>query len=219
MTTITTTKTLKTILFLGSTRNAAPPWGGPKRLGDRVLKYIQGQITEFNKERSDVNFEVEVWDPVEMECFKTVMGNPTYFNKPDNVSDQLKECTEKIANADCYLIVTPEYNHSIPHGLTNMMNQFGGSKYSWKPSGCVCYSGTPLGGSRVGQALRPYLSELGCLSVSKQLILQSAGKMFNEDGTFVDGENEFVTKQTNGFLNQLAWWAEACKEQRKKGTP
>ena len=40
--------------------------------------------------------------------------------------------------------------------------------------------------------------------------------MFNEDGTFVDGENEFVTKQTNGFLNQLAWWAEACKEQRKK---
>ena len=44
MTTITTTKTLKTILFLGSTRNAAPPWGGPKRLGDRVLKYIQGII-------------------------------------------------------------------------------------------------------------------------------------------------------------------------------
>jgi NAD(P)H-dependent FMN reductase len=100
-----------------------------------------------------------------------------------------------------------------------MMNQFGGSKYSWKPSGCVCYSATPIGGGRVGQALRPYLAELGCLSVSKQLVLQSANKIFNEDGTFADGENGFITKQTEGFLNQVAWWAEACQEQRKKGTP
>ena len=107
-----TTKTLKTILFLGSTRNASPPWGGPKRLGDRVLAYIQREVEVFNKERTDVNFEVEVCDPVKMECFKSVMGNPTYFNKADDVSDQLKECTEKVANADCYLIITPEYNHS-----------------------------------------------------------------------------------------------------------
>ena len=214
-----TTKKLKTILFLGSTRNASPPWGGPKRLGDRVLKYLMAKVDEFNNDRNDVNFEIEVWDPVEMDCFKTVMGNPTYFNKPDDVSEELKKCTEKVAAADCYLIVTPEYNHSIPHGLTNMMNQFGGSKYSWKPSGCVCYSGTPIGGSRVGQALRPYLSELGCLPVSKQLVIQSAGNVFNEDGTFTNGENEFMTKQTKSFLAQLAWWAEACQEQRKKGTP
>ena len=214
-----TTKKLKTILFLGSTRNASPPWGGAKRLGDRVLKYIKAKVDEFNSDRNDVNFDIEVWDPVEMDCFKTVMGNPTYFNKPDDVSEDLKTCIEKVAAADCYLVVTPEYNHSIPHGLTNMMNQFGGSKYAWKPSGCVCYSGTPIGGSRVAQALRPYLSELGCLPISKQLVIQSAGNVFNEDGTFTNGENEFMTKQTKSFLAQLAWWAEACQEQRKKGTP
>ena len=214
-----TTKKLKTILFLGSTRNASPPWGGAKRLGDRVLKYIKAKVDEFNSDRNDVNFEIEVWDPVEMDCFKTVMGNPTYFNKPEDVSEDLKKCIEKVAAADCYLVVTPEYNHSIPHGLTNMMNQFGGSKYAWKPSGCVCYSGTPIGGSRVGQALRPYLSELGCLPISKQLVIQSAGQVFNEDGTFTNGENEFMTKQTKSFFAQLAWWAEACQEQRKKGTP
>ena len=109
------------------------------------------------------------------DCFKTVMGNPTYFNKSDDVSEDLKKCTEKVA-ADCYLIVTPEYNHSIPHGLTNMMNQFGGSKYAWKPSGCGMLLWYSHRGSRVGQALRPYLSELGCLPVSKQLVIQSAGK-------------------------------------------
>ena len=89
-----TTKKLKTILFLGSTRNASPPWGGAKRLGDRVLKYIKAEVDEFNNDRNDVNFEIEVWDPVEMDCFKTVMGNPTYFNKPDDVSEDLKNALE-----------------------------------------------------------------------------------------------------------------------------
>jgi NAD(P)H-dependent FMN reductase len=57
--------------------------------------------------------------------------------------------------ADCYLVVTPEYNHSIPSPLVNMMNIFGSSKYANKVSGTVCYSSTPIGGPRVAYALLP----------------------------------------------------------------
>ena len=214
-----TTPSFKTILFMGSTRNAPAPWGGPKRLGDRALKFVMDRIETHNAGANNIPFDVEVFDPVAMECFHPVLGNPTYFQKPGDVSDALKACSEKIAAADCYLVVTPEYNHSIPHGLTNMMNQFGGSKYGYKPSGCVCYSGGPLGGSRVAQALRPYLSELGCLPVSKQLVIPSAGDVLNEDGT-IQGENARLEKQVTSFLAQVAWWSEATQRMRAmKGTP
>ena len=160
-----------------------------------------------------------MFDPLEMDCFKTVMGNPTYFKKPDEISSQLKNCVEKVAAADAFIVLTPEYNHTIPHGLTNMMNQFGGSKYAYKPSGCVCYSGTPIGGPRVASALRPFLSELGCLPVSKQLIIPAAGNVLCEDGSLA-AENDMLKKQTSSFLAQLAWWAEAAKNQREcSGTP
>ena len=46
-----------------------------------------------------------------------------------------------------------------------MMNQVGCSKYANKVSGSICYSGFPsaAGGARCAVALRPFLSELGCL--------------------------------------------------------
>ena len=106
-----------------------------------LSQLVMDRIETHNAGANNIPFDVEVFDPVAMECFHPVLGNPTYFQKPGDVSDALKACSEKIAAADCYLVVTPEYNHSIPHGLTNMMNQFGGSKYGYKPSGCVCYSG------------------------------------------------------------------------------
>lgn len=51
------TKTFKCILFVGSARNAAPPWGGPTRLGDRVLKFVQGRIEAWNADVGNCNFE------------------------------------------------------------------------------------------------------------------------------------------------------------------
>ena len=48
-----------------------------------------------------------------MDCFKTVMGNPTYFNKPDDVSEDLKKCIE---SGGCRLL--PCCNASITTQFT-----------------------------------------------------------------------------------------------------
>jgi len=42
--------------------------------------------------------------------------------------------------ADAFVLVSAEYNHSIPPGLSNMLDHFGGSVYAFKPSGLVTYS-------------------------------------------------------------------------------
>ena len=39
--------------------------------------------------------------------------------------------------ADCFIIVTPEYNHSIPPALSSLMGHFGSSCYGFKPSGTL----------------------------------------------------------------------------------
>merc|ERR1719327_1139122 len=108
------------------------------------------------------------------------------------------------------------------------MNQFGCSKYSYKASGCVCYSMTETGGPRVAAALRPYLSELGCLPVSKQVIYPNAYSLFDQQGKPREGNThgmrpstieKAVTGQMDGLLGQLVWWASPCRAQRATGLP
>lgn len=65
---------LKTIVFLGSARDASPPWGGDKRLGDRVLLFLQEQVAAFNEAGASggPTLEIEVFDPLEIKSFQSV---------------------------------------------------------------------------------------------------------------------------------------------------
>jgi NAD(P)H-dependent FMN reductase len=110
------------------------------------------------------------------------------------------------------------YNHTIPPALTAMMNMVGCSKYANKVSGCVCYSGfpSPAGGARCAVALRPFLSELGCLPVSKQVIVPNAPAQLDAEGTPQGEHAESLVKMMDGMLEQVRWWAEAARAQRAK---
>ena len=124
----------KVVLFMGSARDAPPSWNpsGPCRLGDRVLSFLLQRVSELNDSSDALGFEIDVMDCLSIPEFQTVMSNPTYFKAADQIPDAIKEIQAKIKDADAYLIVTPEYNHSMPSALTNMMNQFGCSLYAYK---------------------------------------------------------------------------------------
>jgi len=38
-----------------------------------------------------------------------------------------------LEDADCYVCITPEYNHSPSPALLNILNHFGSSTFSFKP--------------------------------------------------------------------------------------
>lgn len=70
-----------------------------------------------------------------------MMKKPLHFYKDSSEAPKsLQDAAQKIREADAYVMVTGEYNHSIPPGLSNMLNYFPGSIYSYKPCGIVCYS-------------------------------------------------------------------------------
>jgi len=120
--------------------------------------------------------------------------------------------------------VTPEYNHSPSPALMNVLNHFGSSTFSFKPSAIVTYSAGQWGGTRAGVALRTTLSELGALPVSAMIHIPKAQEVINRDGSIVvtseaNDEEERWQKYCSRTFSQLEWWAVAARNHREVVDP
>ena len=81
----------------------------------------------------------------------------------------------------------------------------------------MTYSAGPFGGARAAMALRPMLSELGCLPVSKLCCLPTANELFGADGTPVDAAARTL-KQLPEMLSQVTI-ASCCLRHGQRGRP
>ena len=68
----------------------------------------------------------------------------------------LERLATRIRAADAFIIVSGEYNHSIPPALSNLLDHFL-EEYFWRPSAIVCYSAGAFGGVRAAMQLRDAL--------------------------------------------------------------
>ncbi len=100
--------------------------------------------------------------------------------------------------------------------LSHLLNHFGSSLFSYKPSAIVTYSAGQWGGMRAAVAMRTFLSELGCLSVSSMIHIPKAQDVFAADGAIQEPQDQdsWFDYFTQTF-NQLMWWAEATHQQRQ----
>ena len=218
---------LKAVLFFGSAKDLAPPWGGPARLGDRILKFVLNTLTEHKGKVGDkeVSYSVKVYDPLEvfdsnksgeLAASGAHVRHPHFFYKTGEAPEAMTRMQQEIKNADCILVVSPEYNHSIPPALSGMMDHFGGSNYGYKPSAIITYSPSPFCGMRCAMALRPFLSELGCNPISRLSGFPDAGNLFTENGEpNKDHPMARTVGQLSKQLDQLDWYALALKNMRE----
>eukprot|EP00285_Hemiselmis_virescens_P005923 CAMPEP_0173387260 /NCGR_PEP_ID=MMETSP1356-20130122/9767_1 /TAXON_ID=77927 ORGANISM="Hemiselmis virescens, Strain PCC157" /NCGR_SAMPLE_ID=MMETSP1356 /ASSEMBLY_ACC=CAM_ASM_000847 /LENGTH=254 /DNA_ID=CAMNT_0014343791 /DNA_START=140 /DNA_END=904 /DNA_ORIENTATION=+ len=213
---------LKTVVFLGSARDLAPAWSSDTRLCTRVAAWVKNTITTRSATcgPDKVKHEVTVYDPLEVfapgGCLHDSGGelkHPHFFYKGGEAPPGMDAMRDNIKACDAIIVVTPEYNHTVPPALSSLMGHFGGSNYGYKPSGIITYSIGPFGGARVAMALRPMLSELGCLPVSKLVCMPTASSVLNEEGVPTDPENRLL-KQLPEMLTQLEWVAIAMRNQR-----
>lgn len=217
-----TKQILKTVVFMGSSRSVVPVWGGDIRLGDRVLKWVETTVQNRKETlgEQDISHELHIVDPKEVfapggalaEISSGDLSVPTFFLK--ELPPKAQALKDLIAGADCYIIVSPEYNHVVPPALASVMGHFGGSCYSAKPSAVVTYSSGPWGGMRAAMPICSMLHELGCLPVSKICGIPTASELLNEDGSPVEPPNRML-KQLPAMLTQLEWMAVAMKKQRE----
>lgn len=161
---------------------------------------------------------VELIDPLEYDIGP--IFKPHFSYAKSKAPAQLNLLAERIAQADGYIMISPEYNHSMSPALAHLLNHFGSSLFSYKPSAIVTYSAGQWGGTRAAVGMRAFLSELGCLPVSAMIHIPNAQALFDEEGDYhQDVDNE----QWNGYLGrtltQLEWWAAAAQEQRARVDP
>ncbi|HHF3130205.1 TPA: NADPH-dependent FMN reductase [Vibrio diabolicus] len=199
------------LIFLGSVRDSTPP--RPARLGMRVSRACE---TLFKNQYSQ--HTVEIIDPLNSD-FDDVF-KPEFAYHRAKVPAHLRELADKIKSADGYVMVSPEYNHSMSPALANMLNHFGSSLFSYKPSAIVTYSAGQWGGVRAAVSMRTFLSELGCLPVSAMIHIPKAQEVFDEQGVVAD---ELQQTQWDSYMNrtmhQLIWWAEGASLQRERLDP
>jgi NAD(P)H-dependent FMN reductase len=145
-----------------------------------------------------------------------LLEKPEFAYAKSHLPTKLKNLRETIAAADAYVAITPEYNHAPSPALINLFNHFGSSFFSFKPSAIVSYSAGQWGGTRAAIALRPILSELGCLPVSAMIHIAKAQEVLNENGVpATTDEVPSWDQYLDRCFSQLEWWGQATKEHRK----
>lgn len=187
---------LKTILFLGSTREG--------RMGLRVAIFVKKQLETFNH-------VVEIFDPVEMR-FPMLEKPLHWYRDRSQAPEWLVEADKKLQAADAIVFVSAEYNHSIPPALSNMVDHFPLTSFAYKPSGIVCYSMGAFGGMRAAMQLRCMTGELGCISVSNIFGIPTVQTALSEDGRPLDDR---LVSGAQNLIKQLDWHARAMKAHRE----
>lgn len=128
----------------------------------------------------------------------------------DDAPANMTAVSEILEAADGFVVVSAEYNHSIPAALKNLLDHFQ-SEYHYKPSGIVTYSAGPFGGVRALINLRAILAELGTPSIPSAFPVSQVQKAFDDDGNALDAAYE---KRVVRFLDEYEWYASAMKHAR-----
>jgi chromate reductase len=123
--------------------------------------------------------------------------------------DKIKEFKAKIKAADAVLIVTPEYNYSVPGVLKNAIDwasrPSGESVWPGKPVAVMSASTGMLGGSRAQYHLRQTFLFLDVKAVTKpEVFITFAAQKFDESGKLTDEPTRKVVKDLLLALVTLA---------------
>jgi NAD(P)H-dependent FMN reductase len=190
-------------IIVGSTR--------PTRAADRVVPWVEARA------RAHPAFDVEVLDlrdwPLPM--FSEHMGSIGDFNDPTYSDPLVKGWNHKVREADAYLVVTPEYNHSVPGVLKNAIDSvFVSFALRNKPIAAVGYSGGLVAAARAIEHLAHIAIEADMAPLRSSVLIPFVESAFGADGMPKDPVAEAALQIT---LDDLAWWSAALQKARAEG--
>lgn len=184
---------LRLAVIIGSTRNG--------RFGPTVASWFAQQAAK----RADLDIDV-----VDLAT----------ANLPQNLSDtdeptpaEVAVLAPRLAAADAFAVVTPEYNSSFPASLKTALDWYY-EEWHAKPVAIVAY-GRETGGLYAAAQLRQVFTELQAVAIRNTVTLPCYWEQFAADGSWPRPGSgyEALAKTT---LDQLVWWAQALRDARIK---
>lgn len=185
-------------VIIGSTREG--------RFGDKAAAWI---TSELNKE-ADVAVEVLDLRDYDMPFFNEAV-TPSYKTEPYK-NEAVARFTNKIAEGDAYVIVTPEYNHSTSGVLKNALDWVY-QEWNRKPVAFVSYGS--VGGARAVEHLRLMAIELQMAPV-REAVHFLGNEYFPVLFGQAPAEDMFEKQAPKAkiMIDQLTWFGRALKAAR-----
>jgi len=191
-------------IILGSTR--------PERVIDRVGGWVADRARAHPAFSTVTVLDLRDWPlPMFAEGRGTIgdRADPTY-------SDPLvRRWNQTIKAGDAFLMVTPEYLHSVPGVLKNALDSvFVSFAFRNKPAAFVGYSVGHAAGARAVEHLAHIAIECELVPLRNTVLIPKVDQAFGENGRPLDPVSDVALDIT---LGDLAWYAEALGTARAKG--
>jgi NAD(P)H-dependent FMN reductase len=167
-------------------------------------------VAEWFVSRVGDPFDVDVIDVAEV---RLPLNLPSYGGQPSaETAEVLNELTPRLEHADAFVVITPEYNHSYPASLKNLID-WHFTQWQAKPVALVSYGGHS-GGRHAIEHLRHVFAELHAMTLRDTISVTNYFEQFGHDGKPIDPTELDAAAKT--LLTQLEWWARALGEAREK---
>jgi NAD(P)H-dependent FMN reductase len=180
-------------VIIGSTRTG--------RFGPTVASWFAQQVAK----RAD--FDIDVIDLAAADLPSTLpdTDEPT----PAKVA----VLAPRLAAADAFAVVTPEYNCSFPAPLKTALDWYY-EEWHAKPVAIVAY-GRESGGLYAVAQLRQVFTELQAVTIRNTVTLPCYWEQFAADGSW-PRPGAGYDAAAKLLLDQLAWWGQALRDARTK---
>ncbi len=175
---------MKVLVLLGSSRE-----GG---MGQRVGTWVSNELKKNSELEIDLvrvgDLNLPYFD--EAAAIGYLGGN---FKHPEG-----KAWGERVAAADAFVMITPEYNHGIPAVLKNAID-YAWEGWHYKPLSIVSYSMSPYAGTRAAENLRLVSLGVKLLPLYEAVHIGTVHETVNEDGTLAEGARVSM----DGLISEL----------------
>ena len=173
------------VVIVGSTR--------PDRRAPRIVRWLMAQLDA----RHDLSVDLIDLDDLDLPA-----------RLPSHEDPRAVALTRRVAEADGFIVVTPEYNHGYPASLKQAID-VPYREWNAKPVAFVSYGGTS-GGIRAVEQLRQVFAELHAVTIRDGVAF--AGSKVDADGIADDAEGAAAAAKV--MLDELVWWALALRDAR-----
>jgi NAD(P)H-dependent FMN reductase len=171
------------------------------RFAETVGRWFVGEVSQLDAA------ELDVIDLRELELPAVQAAD---HPKNRRYSDAVGAYAARVAAADGFAFVTPEFNHGYPAPLKAALDAVY-SEWAAKPATFVSYGGAG-GGIRAVEQLRQVLIELHVVPIRDAIALPMARQLFDDNGALNDPER--LAPTVKATLDRLLWWALALRQAR-----
>jgi len=195
--------TLSLKLVVASTR--------PGRAADLVLPWLTDELT------TDGRFDVELMDlrDWKLPFFQEHAGSIGDPSAPSYSEPIVKRWNDTISSSDVVVVLTPEYNHSIPGELKNALDSlYLSHALRNKPLGIVSYTASGTGGARAVEHLVQILQNFECIALRSSVLVGGVGSAFGEDQR---PTSVAPAAALEVMIDDLAWWGNLLARARADG--